>query len=117
MSTRARRLRNTVSVTPAVVPPAPVDPLDAIRARFSRLSELQTAIAATKALYEEYDRLLEELVPSFVTKTDTGWVIKAQITIGDKTYRLHPSFFDVAKNKVVAKKWKSAAFPTMMIEG
>lgn len=125
-SRRAQRLRNNVNLentaatptpTPANVPPAPVDPLEAIRAKFTRLSELQTQIAATKSLYEEYDRLLEELVPSFVTKTDTGFTIVNQITIGSRVYRLHPAFFDVAKNRVVAKKWKSAAFPTMTIEG
>jgi len=122
-SRRAQRLRNNVNLDAAVtaptpaLPPAPVDPLEAIRAKFTRLSELQTQIAATKALYEEHDRLLEELVPSFVTKTDTGYTIVNQITIGSRVYRLHPAFFDVTKNRVVAKKWKSAAFPTMTIEG
>lgn len=116
-ASRARRIRNRVDMSSVTPPPTPVDPLDAVKAKFTRLSELQTSIAAAKLLYSEYDQLLEELVPCFVTKTETGFVIKSQITIGDKVYRLHPSFFDVTKNKVVAKKWKSAAFPTMMIEG
>jgi hypothetical protein len=121
-SRRASRLRNTVnmnqSVTPAnPVPPAQVDPLDAIKAKFNRLSELATQIASAKTLYEEYDNLLEELVPCFITKTDTGFNVKSQITIGEKVYRLHPTFFNVQKNRVVAKNWKSAAFPTVFIEG
>ena len=118
MATRARRLRNTVSI-PTTPPPAPVDPLDAVRAKFARLSEIQTAIAGMKTLYEEHDRLLEELAPCFFApKADgSGWDVKNQITIGNRVYRMHPTFFNAEKNKVVAKKWKSAAFPTMFIEG
>jgi hypothetical protein len=98
-------------------PAAPVDPLQAIKEKFNRLTEMRVRIEQAKQLYKAYDELLEELLPCFVTKTDTGFTIKSQVTIGDKTYRLHPSFFDVAKNKVVAKQFKAAFHPTMLIEG
>jgi hypothetical protein len=101
----------------AAQPQTQPDPLQAIRDKFSRLSELQTQIAAAKRLYEEYDALVEELVPCFISKTDNGWDVKAQITVGNKVYRLHPSFFNPQKNRVVSKTWKSAAFPTLAIEG
>jgi hypothetical protein len=109
---RANRLRRTVNMAAA-----PTDPLEPIRAKFSRLTELRRQIEEAKQLHKEYDALLEELVPSFVTRTATGWDVKSQITIGDRVYRLHPSFFNTARNKVIAKTWKSSAFPTMVIEG
>lgn len=119
---RANRLRNTVQIDTPAIPaaapaPAPVDLLDPIRVKFSRLAEIRATLASLKALYEEHDRLQEELLPSFITRTATGFEIKNQITVGNNTYRLHPAFFDVSKNKFVAKTWKSAASPTMIIEG
>jgi hypothetical protein len=98
------------------VPPAPVDPLQEIKEKFTRLTEMRASIEQAKGLYKAYDLLLEELLPCFITKTDTGFVVKNQIIVGDKTYRLHPTFFDVAKNKVVAKQFKTAFYPTMVIE-
>ena len=112
-SRRANRLRSTVNMTSA----NPVDPLQEIRDKFTRLTDMRARIEQAKLLYKAYDELLEELLPCFVTKTDTGFNIKNQITVGDKTYRLHPAFFDVAKNKVVAKQFKAAFHPTMVIEG
>lgn len=112
MSNRRRTTR-----VAAVAPAAPVDPLQVIKDKFTRLTEMRIHIEQAKQLYKAYDELLEELLPCFVTKTDTGFTIKNQIVIGDKTYRLHPSFFDVAKNKVVAKQFKAAFHPTMVIEG
>jgi hypothetical protein len=109
-----RRPRRAVTPAPAVTQ---IDPLQAIRNKFSRLTELQTQIEAAKHLYAERDALVEELIPCFIGRTDNGWSVKAQITLGDKTYRLHPSFFNAEKNKIVAKTWKSAAFPTLTIEG
>ena len=113
----SRTIRTNRSRRPVAVPVALVDPLQAIRDKFARLTTLQAQIEAAKHLYTERDELLEELAPSFVIRTDNGWVVKSQITIGDKIYRLHPSFFNAQKNKVVAKTWKSAAFPTLTIEG
>ena len=114
MNKRASRLRNTVTVSPST--PA-VDPLQAIRDKFARLVELQQQIETVKELYKEKDALIEELSPCFIRRTDTGWDIKSQITLGSKVYRLHPSFFDASKNKVVAKTFKAAFSPTMVIEG
>ena len=111
---RTNRIRRTATSVP---PAALVDPLQVIRDKFSRLTTLQAQIEAAKHLYAERDELLEELAPSFFTRTENGWNVKSQITIGSTVYRLHPSFFNAAKNKVVAKTWKSAAFPTLTIEG
>jgi hypothetical protein len=113
MSTRARAIRNARTITP---PATPVDPLQVIREKFARLSEMGTHIAAAKELYKAHDALVEELLPCFITITDTEFIVKRQITVGSKTYRLHPSFFDVAKNKAVAKQFKAAFHPTMTIE-
>jgi hypothetical protein len=77
---------------------------------------MRARIEQAKLLYKAYDELLEELLPCFITKTDAGFTIKTQITVGNKVYRLHPEFFDVAKNKVVAKRFKAAFHPTMTIE-
>ena len=112
MAIRRRVNRN------AVAPAAPqVDPLQAIRDKFSRLTDLQVRLEAAKDLYKERDALLEELAPCFIRRTDTGWDVKSQITLGNKTYRLHPSFFDAQKNKLVAKTFKAAFHSTMVIEG
>jgi len=120
MATRraANRLRRTVRVqAPAATPAPQVDPLQVIKDKFSRLTELQARIEAAKDLYKERDTLLEELSMCFIRRTDTGWDVKSQITLGNKTYRLHPAFFDASKNKVVAKTFKAAFHSTMVIEG
>lgn len=111
MTTRRRTTRATVP------PAAPIDPLQIIREKFARLTELKIRMEQAKELYKAHDELAEELLPCFVTVTDTEFIIRKQITIGNKVYRLHPSFFNVAKNKVVAKQFKAAFFPTVIIEG
>lgn len=113
-TSRARAIRAARTITP---PPAlPVDPLQIIKDKFTRLTEMRTHIAAAKELYKAHDALIEELLPCFITITDTEFIVKRQIMVGDKTYRLHPSFFDIAKNKAVAKQFKAAFHPTMTIE-
>jgi len=116
-SRRANRLRRTVRVQAAAPAALPADPLQAIKDKFLRLTELQTFIEAAKDLYKERDALVEELSMCFIRRTDTGWDVKSQITLGNKTYRLHPAFFDASKNKVVAKTFKAAFHSTMVIEG
>jgi len=114
MSTRrANRLRRTVHVA---VPTGPVDPLDPIKAKFARLAELRGHIEAAKHLYQEHDRLVEELLPMFITKTAEKFEVKRQITLGDKVFRLVPYFYDQEKDKIKVKQWKSTAFTTMTIE-
>ena len=110
--TRAIRTARTITQPPAT----PVDPLQVIRDKFARLTEMRTHIAAAKELYKAHDALVEELLPCFITITDNEFIIKRQVVIGDRTYRLHPSFFDVSKNKAVAKQFKAAFHPTMTIE-
>jgi hypothetical protein len=112
-SSRARAIRAARTLTP----PAPlVDPLQVIKDKFTRLTSMRSHIAAAKELYKAQDALIEELLPCFITITDTEFIVKRQIVIGDKTYRLHPSFFDISKNKAVAKQFKAAFHPTMTIE-
>ena len=112
-SSRARAIRTARTLTP---PSTPVDPLQIIKDKFTRLTEMRTHIAAAKELYKAHDALIEELLPCFITITDTEFIVKRQVIIGDKTYRLHPSFFDVSKNKAVAKQFKAAFHPTLTIE-
>ena len=97
--------------------PPPVDLLAPVRAKFSRLNEVRTKLEAMKDLYREHDELLENLQQYFIKKTDTGWELKDQFVLGDKTYRLVPTFFSSSKNRVVAKAWKSSASSTFTIEG
>jgi hypothetical protein len=113
-TSRARAIRAARTITP---PAARPDPLQELKDKFTRLIEMRTRIEQSKLLYKAHDELLQELLPSFVTKTDTGFIVRNQITIGDKTFRCHAGFYDPEKNLVVAKKWKSSAFPTFTIEG
>lgn len=112
-TSRTRAIRSARTMTP---PAVPVDPLQVIRDKFTRLTEMRTHLAAAKELYKAHDALVEELLPCFITITDTEFIIKRQIVIGNRTYRLHPSFFDISKNKAVAKQFKAAFHPTMTIE-
>lgn len=104
---RARRTRT----------PPPVDLLAPVREKFARLNEVRAQLESMKNLYREQDDLLEDLQQYFIKKTDAGWEIKDQFILGDKVYRLVPSFFSSSKNKVVAKAWKSSASATLTIEG
>jgi hypothetical protein len=94
-----------------------VNPLDAIQAKFTRLTEVRAQIESSKVLYQEHDRLVEELLPMFVEKTADAFTFKRKVIIGTKTYTLVPYFYNAQKDKIVVKQWKSSCFPTITIEG
>jgi hypothetical protein len=108
MNSRSRRV---------AVRPVPVtDQLAAIRAKFSRLRELDAQIGAVRPLYAERERLMAELLPAFVTITPTQVIANREITIGTEVYRLNPYFLDTRTNSIKSKVWKSAAFETFTVE-
>jgi hypothetical protein len=89
----------------------------AIKAKFTRLAALQAQLQAMKALYAEHDALTEELMGMFIIKNgDESFTVKRSVTVGHKTFRLNPSFYDGDKNKLTAKRWRSGATPTVVIE-
>lgn len=90
--------------------------LEAIRRKFTQLRELDARIAELRTLYRQRDALLEELLPTFIQRTQTGWTINEQITIGSQVFRFSPYFYDTRRNAPTAKVWKSCAFETGSIE-
>ena len=101
------------------VAPAPtVAQLEAaIKAKFDRLAAIQVQLTGMKVLYAEHDALTEELMGMFIVKNgDESFTVKRSVTVGHKTYRLNPSFYDGDKNKLTAKRWRSGATPTVIIE-
>jgi len=97
--------------------PTAVQLEQAIRAKFDRLAQLQTQIANAKTLYAEHDALVEELMPMFITRNSDGsFSVAVNKVIGNRTFRLNPTFFNAEKNKLMAKTWRSTATPTISIE-
>ncbi|MBE3144070.1 MAG: hypothetical protein IMZ61_09130 [Planctomycetes bacterium] len=110
---RSRAIRNARHIGT----PAPqVNPLAALEAQFSRLTEIRRQLTSAKELHKEHDRIVEELIPLFITQTPEGWTIKREITLGSRTHRLVPYFFNAAENRIKAKQWKSTCFETMTID-
>lgn len=112
-SPRTRAIRNARTMTP---PPAQTNPLAPLEEKFTRLAEIRAQLTAAKELHREHDRIVEELLPLFVSQTPEGWLVKRQITLGSTTHRLVPYFFNQNENRIKAKQWKSTAFETMTIE-
>ena len=102
----------------AANPPAPtaVQLEQAIRAKFDELETLRAQIATTKALYTRHDALVGELLEMFIQKTPDQFIVRRSITVGNKTYRFTPSFYDDEKNQLKPKNWKSQAFASGTIE-
>ena len=71
---------------------------------------------ALKSKYAEHDALMGELLPMFIVANETGWTIRKTVTIGNKTYRFTPGFFDEKKNLIVSKVWKSTAHSSGTIQ-
>ena len=102
-------------ITPAQ--PTAVELEQAIKNKFLRLAKIQTQLANVKSLYVEQDSLVEELMPMFIQRQPDGsFVIHPTVTIGQRAFRLNPTFYNSEKNKLVAKTWKSGATPTVHIE-
>jgi hypothetical protein len=118
MSTRASRTASRRRAAQRATPPAPtaVQLEAAIRAKFDELESLRAQIATTKALYTRHDALVGELLEMFIQKTPDQFIVRRSITVGNKTYRFTPSFYDDEKNQLKPKNWKSGAYPTGTIE-
>ena len=110
MNNRNRARRVPVREVPVT------DQLAAVRAKFLRLRQLETQIGAVHDLYAERNRLLEELLPAFVTVTPTQFVVAREITVGSEVFRLNPYFYDTRRNIIKGKVWKAAAFETFTVE-
>jgi hypothetical protein len=104
----------TVKPTPTMT--NPLNQLNLLNAKFKRLKDLRVELTKMKALYQEHDRLMEELLPIFVEVNQDAFVMKREITIGTNKYRLAPYFYNEKKGHIVAKVWKSSAFETAVIE-
>jgi hypothetical protein len=96
--------------------PTVADQFAEIKAKFKKLAEIRAEIAKSKALYQQHDALLSELLPLFITKTDKQFIIQREITLGDEIHKLIPYFYDEKKGTLLSKQWKSTAMETATIE-
>ncbi len=113
MNSRNRR-QQVLRARPAQ--PTAESALAGIAEKFRRLEALRTQINGLKTLYAQHDALQSELLPLFIQKTDTQFIVNRQVTIGARTYRIKPFFYDEAKGTLLSKRWKSTAHETFTIE-
>jgi hypothetical protein len=113
MSTKKK---NKILNAKKITTPTATDQFAAVKAKFAKLKEIREKIATMKALYQEHDALMTELLPLFITKTDSQFIISREITVGTEVHKLAPHFYDEKKGIVLAKQWKSSAFETATIE-
>jgi hypothetical protein len=99
-----------------VVAPTVMDQFASIKAKFAELKEVREKLAQVKALYQKQDALMTELLPLFITRTDSQFIINREITIGTEKHSLKVNFYDEKKALLLAKSWKSSAFETGYIE-
>lgn len=109
MTTRRRTARPDAT-------PTAQDQLTIIKNKFAQLTALKAQIASVKDLYRQHDALMVELLPLFITKTDTQFVIQREIVLGNERHRLVPHFYDERKGTLVAKQWKNTAIETASME-
>lgn len=84
--------------------------------KLEKIKRLRLKLMSLKVLYSEYDSLVEEVMPNFITYDSNKFIVRRRITVKGKTYILNPSFYNADKCKVVSKVWKSTAFPAAIIE-
>jgi hypothetical protein len=99
-----------------VKPPDPFASITSVQAKFKRVKQIRAELAKLKVLYQEHDRLMEELIPLFVTKENDRFVVARQITLGAETYKVSAYFYDEKKGELKSKAWKSTAHETFTIE-
>lgn len=114
MNSRNRR-QQVLRARPAPQPTAE-SALAGIADKFRQLEALRQRINELKTLYAQHDALQSELLPLFIQKTDTQFIVNRQVAIGNRTYRLTPFFYDEAKGTILSKRWKSTAHETFTIE-
>jgi len=109
---KRKKLSNPISISKPV---SPVNSLGSIQDKFTRLKAIRVELAAAKALYQEHDSLMQELMPLFIETQGDKFIVHREITIGTQKYRLTPHFWD-SKKGIVAKQWKGTCIETMSIE-
>jgi len=109
-------MKKTNKVTGKKIQVTAASQLQAIRDKFKELKALRTQINGMKALYQQHDILMAELMPLFIEIGADKFIIKREITVGNKKYRFTPFFYDEKKGQVGAKVWKSTAFESGSIE-
>lgn len=94
----------------------PQEQLALIQQKFDRIRELDTQIQAVRPMYEERSRLIQEVLPMFMTIDADQITINRQLTVGRRTVRLSPYWLDTRTNTIKDKVWKAAAFETFTLE-
>lgn len=84
--------------------------------KLERIQEIKKQLNSMKTLHQEHDQLLKEVLPLFIETTPDSFSIRRRVTLGGKTFRLTPNFFDEKKAEHQSKVWKSTAFETFFIE-
>ena len=103
-------------VAPIIPVIAPQGALQSVQNQFKRLGELNTMINSMKTLYAEREALMTALQPLFIEVKNDEFIVKRAVTIGSKTYRYSPFFFDEKKGQLVTKGWKATCFDAGHIE-
>jgi hypothetical protein len=85
-------------------------------AKFAELAKINAQINRLTDLYKQHDALVEELLPLFIEVQPDKFVVNRSVTLGNKKYIFHPTFYDEKKSRLVAKVWKSAAHKSGHIE-
>lgn len=117
MATKKQQILNAKRRrTSPVAAPTAADQFSSIKDKFRRLAEIRAQLQAAKSLYQQHDALLAELIPLFITKTDTQFIVQREITLGNETHRLIPYFYNEKTGALIAKQWKSTAFETVGID-
>jgi len=96
--------------------PSSLSGLQLLQTKFKKLSDLRTKLTSLKVLYAQHDALMAELLPLFIEQDTDKFVVRREIALGAKKYRLTPHFYDEKKGVIVPKVWKSTAFPSATIE-
>jgi hypothetical protein len=105
--------------TPKPQPIAPVSLVAAVKGvqkKFEELKQVRAQLTSVRNLYRRHDELVKELLPLFIEGGAKEFTIKREIQIGSETYRFTPNFWDSKKSEIMARDWRSCAFPTGVIE-
>jgi len=106
-----------VAAKPAPIPqPSLVAAVKGIQKKFEELKKVRAQLASVRDLYRKHDELVKELLPLFIEGDSYLFTIKREIQIGSETYRFTPNFWDSKKSEIMARDWRSCAFPTGVIE-
>jgi hypothetical protein len=92
------------------------EPYAEIHYKMNRIKEIRIKLNAQKTLYNELRVLMEEVLPYFIKVTSNSFKINRSIRLGDKTYQIYPSFYDLDKVHLTSQNWKSTAHALFTIE-